>query len=105
MYTSNLCSIFIYSLKLYYFICSFIYVLSCLFFALIYPSVFFLHCRTHYPSYAVLIRDAVLCIMNMLSDNNAGPQPMAQRFFVIETRRHIDLTDLFSISATLDFQR
>jgi len=41
---------------------------------------------THYPNYAFLIRVAVLCIMNMLSDNNASPQPMAQRFFVIETK-------------------
>jgi len=41
---------------------------------------------THYPYYAILIRVAVLCIMNMLSYNNAGPQPMAQRFFVIQTK-------------------
>jgi hypothetical protein len=79
--------------------------LSVIFYIHINPPFFSLPYLTHYPNYAILIRVAVLCIMNMLSDNNAGPQPMAHCFFVIETRRHIDLTDLFSISATLDFQR
>ena len=52
----------------------------------IHPSFYFPLYPPHYPNYAILIRVAVLCIMNMLSDNNAGPQPMAQLFFVIQTK-------------------
>lgn len=56
-------------------------------------------------SSAVLIRSPVLCIMNMLSGSNAGLPLPAPCSLGMETRRHIDLTDLFSISASLDFQR